>query len=454
MTSSYLIVGAGVFGVSTAYHLIKKYPNASVTLVDRDAYDADSRVAASWDWNKVVRADYDDIAYCQLALEAQDIFRTDPLWKPYFHETGIYWICRSDYAQDVIENYRKLGRQAELSAVPIEEAKKLYKGLFDDADYSGVKEVLVNKSSGWGAAGDCLLAITRKCIELGVKYVTADVVSLKLQRDGRCEGIITAAGETLTASHVILCTGAFTPKLLEWSAQRTGVDNLRAGDRIVAGGITTGMAQLDDKSYETFGTMPVGIQGYTPATGKALYPFTHSNPQLTPRTGPFIGSLPPTPDRELKWWGQKIFTNYQEISPGHRISMPPSDADYAQWNVPTKLKEDIDYANHVFYGKKGSKWPMKKHRICWDAFTTSADFIISPHAASKGLYIATCGNFHGWKFFPVLGKYIIQMMEGSLSKELAGKWAWDRERPDPALNADWPRYEMKEFLDPVRSSKL
>jgi hypothetical protein len=37
---SYLIVGAGVFGVSTAYHLIKKFPDASVTIVDRDAYDA------------------------------------------------------------------------------------------------------------------------------------------------------------------------------------------------------------------------------------------------------------------------------------------------------------------------------------------------------------------------------------------------------------------------------
>jgi len=47
---SYLIVGAGVFGVSTAYTLIQKYPHASVTLVDRDAYDADTRVAASWDW--------------------------------------------------------------------------------------------------------------------------------------------------------------------------------------------------------------------------------------------------------------------------------------------------------------------------------------------------------------------------------------------------------------------
>lgn len=89
-----------------------------------------------------------------------------------------------------------------------------------------------------------------------------------------------------------------------------------------------------------------------------------------------------------------------------------------------------------------------------DAFTTSSDFIISPHAAAKGLYIATGGNFHGFKFFPVLGKYVIEMMEGALSPELQNKWAWDRQWPDPSLFADYPRHEMDDFDDPVRTSRL
>jgi hypothetical protein len=141
--------------------------------------------------------------------------------------------------------------------------------------------------------------------------------------------------------------------------------------------------------------------------------------------------------------------------------------------VTGKLKEDIAYANHVFYGKNGADFKMEKHRICWyvpkplqwlheqytnnhhrDAFTTSSDFIISPHAAAKGLYIATGGNFHGFKFFPVLGKYIVDMLEGGLSPELMNKWAWDRERPDPCMFADYPRHEMNDFDDPVRTSRL
>lgn len=266
-THSYLIVGAGVFGVSAAYHLIQKFPDASITLVDRDAFDAESRVAASWDWNKVVRADYDDLVYCRMGIESQDVFKSDPLWKPYFHETGIYWTCRNSYAQEVIDNYAKLGRKADLAAVPVEEAKKMFGGLFDEADYSGVQEVLVNKTSGWAAAGDCLVAVTREAIKLGVKYVTAEVASLQFDQSGKCRGLRTSAGEFLTASHTVLCTGAYTPKLLELSAEASGKDSIRADGRIVAGGITTGMTKLDEPTYAQFAAMPVGVQGYSAKQG-------------------------------------------------------------------------------------------------------------------------------------------------------------------------------------------
>ena len=272
-TPSYLIIGAGVFGASTAYHLIQKYPNASVTLVDRDAYDAESRVAASWDWNKVVRADYDDKIYVRLALEAQDIFKNDPLWQPHFHQTGVYWTCRSDYAQNVINHHKELGRNDDIIALPVAEARKLYGGLFDKADYTGVKEVLINKASGWAAAGDSLRAVTKRAIELGVKYVTADGATLEFDGKGSCTGLKTKSGETLSASHVIVAAGAFTPTLLEWSAAKSGNPGLRAGERITAAGITTGMAQLKGDMYEKFKDMPVGFQGYTPEEGK----FTNLN---------------------------------------------------------------------------------------------------------------------------------------------------------------------------------
>jgi hypothetical protein len=113
-------------------------------------------------------------------------------------------------------------------------------------------------------------------------------------------------------------------------------------------------------------------------------------------------------------------------------------------------------APHLLVSHRDIRWEHRQRTDYdpRDAFTTSSDFIISPHAAAKGLYIATGGNFHGFKFFPVLGKYIVDMLEGGLSPELMNKWAWDRERPDPCLFADYPRHEMNDFDDPVRTSRL
>lgn len=52
----------------------------------------------------------------------------------------------------------------------------------------------------------------------------------------------------------------------------------------------------------------------------------------------------------------------------------------------------------------------------------------------------------------MLGKYVTQMLEGTLEPELEGRWAWDRERPDSSDNCEYPNSEMNDLLDTV--SKL
>ncbi|KAF7540071.1 hypothetical protein G7054_g1703 [Neopestalotiopsis clavispora] len=406
---SYLIIGAGVFGTSTAYHLIQRYPDATITLVDRDAYDADSRVAASWDWNKVVRADYADLGYCKLALEAQDVWRSDPLWRPFYHESGIYWISRTGFSQKVLDNYAKLGRKADLYSLPVEEATKLHGGIFDEADYTGVKNVLINNTSGWADARDALRKVIETCVEKGVKYVVAEVASLEIDDNGGiCRGVRTANGDVLTATHTILCSGSFTPKLLEMSAEKSGIDKLRAGERIISAGVTTGLTKLNHDDMQSFSGMPVCIQ---------------ENP---PERGASNGMLPPNRDSQIKWWGQYIFKNTQEVVKDQLISAPPDKPDYAEWDVPDSLKDDI-------------RLPAK------EALTPSEDFIISKHSAVGQLYVATCGSFHGWKFFPILGRYVLQMLDEELAPEWKSRWAWDRELPNPSDLVVWPKRELKDL---------
>ena len=91
---------------------------------------------------------------------------------------------------------------------------------------------------------------------------------MQLDTNGNATGVKLANGEYLEAAHTVLCSGAYTPTILEYSAESAGRPNISAGSRIVAGGITTGMTKLDDKTYQTYRDIPVGVQGYTVAQGK------------------------------------------------------------------------------------------------------------------------------------------------------------------------------------------
>lgn len=47
---------------------------------------------------------------------------------------------------------------------------------------------------------------------------------------------------------------------------------------------------------------------------------------------------------------------------------------------------------------------------------------------------------------PILGKYIVKMMEGTLEPEFAKAWAWDREPNNEPEGDMWPRREMMDIL--------
>lgn len=52
------------------------------------------------------------------------------------------------------------------------------------------------------------------------------------------------------------------------------------------------------------------------------------------------------------------------------------------------------------------------------------DFIVSYHPSYDGLFLATGGSGHGYKFFPVLGDKIVDAMEGTLEPGLRQLWEW------------------------------
>ena len=261
---SYLIIGAGVFSVSTAYHLIKKYPEASVHLVDRTPYPC--QLAASWDWNKVVRADYGDLFYMEKALEAIQLWREDPLFKPFYYQSGIIKINNSDLGRNTLENYKKLGVKVNAKIVSPDRFKEEYGSFFEHTDFSEAKDVFVNEDSGWAEAAKALTAYTDAAINSGVKYTAKEIDVLTFGTDGGCTGVLTKDGTNITADRVVLATGAGTAKLLADSAPSR--KELQVNGRLVAGAVITGIVNLDPKNGQQYTKIPVTVHGVPPTRGK------------------------------------------------------------------------------------------------------------------------------------------------------------------------------------------
>lgn len=261
--NSYNIVGAGAFGASTALQLKRRFPHARICLFDRQPFPC--TLAASWDWNKVIRSDYGDTFSMKLALEALDAWRTDPLFKDFYHQDGSFWISDTPLARNIESNYRKLGVDCDYSLLPVEQGKKTFGGLFEDGDYAGVTDILINRDSGWAEAKEALEKVIQTAVDAGVIYVVADIASLHIVRQGSCYGVKSRCGRIYGAERTLLCTGAGTAKLLADTAPQW--DALQVGGRLTAAAICTGFTTLS-AGDSTFSGSPVCCQDVLPGRGK------------------------------------------------------------------------------------------------------------------------------------------------------------------------------------------
>jgi sarcosine oxidase / L-pipecolate oxidase len=249
----YLIIGAGVFGVSTALALARKHPNSTITLLD---IAIPHHASASWDQSKVVRADYPDIFYMQRTLEAMQIWKTDPLYKQFYHESGLIWVDDRGFARTVRENYARLGLGDERERIASPgEVRTLYGGMFAGAEIGDAAEVWVSERSGWVEASRCLSAVIEAAARGGVRCVEAEVAALEFGARRACTGVRLRDGRSISADRVILATGARTAKLLVDSELSQA--ELSDGGRLVAAAICTGVVKLDAEEAEKFKSGPV-----------------------------------------------------------------------------------------------------------------------------------------------------------------------------------------------------
>src|SRR4051812_12380613 len=111
MAQQVTVVGAGVFGAWTAWHL--RRGGASVTLVD--AFGPGHSRASSGGESRIIRMGYGaDEIYTGMALRSLDLWKT--LGRGLFHRTGVLWIGREghEYTTATRETLARLGVPMEL----------------------------------------------------------------------------------------------------------------------------------------------------------------------------------------------------------------------------------------------------------------------------------------------------------------------------------------------------
>ncbi|KAI9725752.1 MAG: hypothetical protein M1828_002635 [Chrysothrix sp. TS-e1954] len=397
-----LIIGAGIFGTSTAYHLSKTHPTPSrIAVIDRTPFPPDH--AASTDINKIIRADYTSPFYMDLAYEAMDAWNTWPelKGKGFYHRTG--WIAFSEEGDDGAERIRKNFRDRQhdpTQDVSLGHLRTKFKGLYSHTDFEGFEGAYWNPEAGWCDAGAVTAELMKEAVGRGVQYVTGDVRELLMDKN-RISGAKLSNGRILNFEKVLLATGAWTSSLMTAVEDRLSIaEQDRTEAQVTAAGVCVSHFKMSAGELQALKEMPVTIYG---EQGDAQ---------------------PPPANNLLKLTNSHSFTNTITTPSGHKVSVPPQ---CDQRDVPKSLQDETRQTMTSKLFPQFTSRPAEYWRLCWDAVSPSQDHLITKHPDARldNLYFAVGGSFHSYKFLPNIGKYVIRVLnDESNGAEKDSHWYW------------------------------
>ncbi|RAO64978.1 uncharacterized protein BHQ10_000990 [Talaromyces amestolkiae] len=350
-----IIIGAGVFGLSTALELSKRGYN-NITILDRHVPPVVD--GSSVDISRIIRFDYADPLYARMAKEAYQGWQKE--YSDFFYQSGFVMLAKDAsnvYVNKSMENVRSQGGQVDVFH-NANDVKKLYAGI--TSDFSGLYATH-NASGGWADAEKSIQRLASECSLAGVSFITGPqgtVHSLR-QEGSRIVGVNTVNGGTILASQVILCTGAWSNRLLNLThtASASG--------------------------------QPVGFIKLTPDEAREL---ENTPVMINMTTGVFC--FPPTPGTnilKLARHGHGYATEAVSETTGRVISSPRREGSNAKSGyLPDDADEALRDGLRQFFPKlEGRAW--MRRRLCWYTDTPTGDFIIDHHSALDGLFVATGG---------------------------------------------------------------
>jgi monomeric sarcosine oxidase len=366
------IIGAGVFGAWTAYHL--QSSGARVVLID--AYGPVSSRASSGGESRIMRLGYgadeiytrsaqrslklwqaffDQIAGSNQPASTFQRYPADPL----FHQTGVLWLARENdsYAQATQETLGRTGVATEqLSGSALASR-------YPQLELGPVTWGLLEPESGVLMARQAVRAVVNHVRTFGANYLQQYV--LPPEKNGKLEWVMTTTGDRIRAHKFVFACGPWLPKLFPE--------------------LVNDLIHVTRQEVFFFGV---------PEDGARFAP-----PNL-PVWIDFNDLVYAIPDVDCRGFKVAIDAHGPEFDPEHgdrtvTASGLTAVRRYMSERVPS-LKDS----------------PLLEARVCQYENTSSGDFLIDLHPDFENLWLAGGGSGHGFKHGPTVGEYVARMISG------------------------------------------
>jgi monomeric sarcosine oxidase len=380
------VVGAGVFGVWTAYQLSRA--GAEVVLVD--AYGPGNSRASSGGESRMIRLGYGpDEIYTRMAQ------RSLALWKELFEHTeqdrtsrlfqpaGILWLAsESDpYCEAMLETFDRC--RVKYECLDRAELVRRYPQLKLGSDRVGTWGIL-EPDSGVLMARQAVKAVVAAARASGVTYLEDSVLPPAAEthsdvdsdddsenyRSSKLNSLQTLSGRGLFANEFVFACGAWLPKLFP--------------------ALLSELIHVTRQEVFFFG-VPAGDARFGPERMPAWIDFNN-----------LIYGIPNLDNR-----GFKIAIDAHG---------PQFDPDTGERIVSI---ESLAAVRAYLAERMPVLWdaPVTETRVCQYENTSNGDFLIDRHPTYENVWLVGGGSGHGFKHGPVVGEHVAALIAGNAEVE-------------------------------------
>jgi sarcosine oxidase len=368
-----IVVGAGVFGAWTAWHLRR----AGQRVLLLDAFGAAHARASSGGESRLTRGSYGaDEVYTRFAFDslAQWKWLSDLAGLPVFHPIGVLFFfgSREPYVEQSLEVHRRLGLATqELDRAALEQR-------WPQVQWKDVGVALLEPAFGVLMARRAVQTLVKQFVKAGGEYRVAAVKPPEAAAEKALTGLELADGSSASAASYVFACGPWLPKLFP----------RLLGPRI-----------FPTRQEVFFFATPAGDARFA---SPALPGWADFN------AGDIYYGMP-----DLEGRGFKV---------AHDRHGPPIDPERGDRQAsPGGLADARAYLAKRFPALAGA--PLNEERVCQYENSSNGDLLIDRHPVASNVWLVGAGSGHGFKHGPEVGRYAAELSMGKSTKKIEPRFS-------------------------------